>query len=65
MTTFDEQRRGAIQPVYELAVRQRDEEGEHSAEVDDEEPWHHALVPQDEQRETRGGGEEILKCLQF
>ena len=51
------QRCSPVQAVDELAVRQRDEEGEHGAEMDDEQSWHHRLVTEGEQREPGQGGE--------
>ena len=53
-----EQRRPAIDPVRELAVGQGEEQCQHEAEMDRQQPSHRARVPPEEKREARHRREE-------
>ena len=63
--TVHEQRGSSIQPVHELAVRQRDKQREHGSEMDDEQPRHHRFVTQHEQREAGQRREEEQRDERF
>ena len=49
------QRRRPVDPVHELAVRQRHEQRQHGAQMDDEQRRHHRLIPQHQQQPARSG----------
>lgn len=53
-----DERRQAVDPVYELAVRQRDEQGEDGAQVHDEQRPHDRLVPQHQQGQSGDAGDQ-------